>query len=862
MSKFFFAWATADDTTFGGGFQVEDEDVFSFVLEHKEGEVPTLTVDIPNPRVGLLGAGRKTWCWFSWQDTEGQAGAAGTVYPLFYGRLVGTPDNILGEDITLNFVGRPLNYRAEKQRVAETLKDFPYYDPLWIAVEKRDDPDTIIQARSAFWHVDRVTMNVNLSDALVGEDGTEVFTADEVPYDSVSMRIGQPPIRQVRVVGDVSWQQAYSGYVNIGNYAFTTYSGDGILSDWPKPLTDLGGGWSAAYSVAIDVFRVGGAQTSSRSYNWNNTARTHTNGDTMSISYSASSPNLPNGALSWDTSVILQNGVIDPFATDSQGDPAPLNIPEVAQIQSVYVPIWQVNTSLVAAYKADRQLVEKCHVTVTSDVQAIITDDGDVSDVKTITVSGGGVDQPILNVLNWSTLAGQAVGLGQIIFPDTNISGNTAQVAVTAGTAGTTPPTFSDVAGATTTDGSVVWASLGSSSSLAAAPDWKANSVTTLGTIVLPRRVSSIPYDWLVAQGLADFPQTGVNVNLNTVVSKDGTYYVCSQSGTSDPAGPVWSPTAGTTTADGDAIWTSLGPTLPDGATYFLATTGGVSGVTVPPFAPTVGTTTADNTVTWTSLGTADVPIGSTARGNFFPSDRGVLSIGYLVCLGRAELRVSARCVEVSWECDLARAINLSCRLNATIEDTRLPGGSVTGKVTAYTMQLDGDKGDLFGTVTIGCAVGNGGTITTTDGTPDYVETEAVASGYQYTGGTIVPVDDVGFTPPAAGANPDDIQFPLSRAAAVKYEMIHGDIATQSAAFAGTLYAGGSAGLSQDYLGNDADQRANERGADNYVRNVLKQVPIWLELELLNLTGGPFQFDYFVTTTPLVIPQSINLSSA
>ncbi|MFO1147812.1 MAG: hypothetical protein U1E62_05480 [Alsobacter sp.] len=870
MSGFYFAWVASSETTFDGSHQRVDEDVFAFRFEHKEGELPTWSVDIPNPRVGLLGPGRSTWAWLSWRDDEGRYGAPGGVYPIAFGRLVGFPDNILGEDITLTFIYRPLNYRSEKQRVAETLKDFPYYDPLFIAADKRDDPDTIIQARAAFWHVDRISGAVTISDAIEGEDGTEVFTADEVPYDSVSMQIGQPPLSQVRIDADVTWTQAYSGFVNVGTWSFSTYSGDGIVGDWPKALADLGGGWSAAYSVAHDVYRINNTTSASRSYEWSNSARSHSNGDVMSISYSSSEPNMPYGGLSGIVTASGQNGVIDPFATDSAGDPAPLNIPETATVQSIYVPRWLINTSLVAAYKADRQMVEKCHVTVTADTQAIVTDDGNSGDVKTISVSGGDVSQPIINVLNWSSLAGQAVGLGQIIFPDASTTGQTAQVATTAGTAGTVPPSFSDVAGATTADGSVIWASLGTTTAITSAPDWRANANTPLGTIVLPRAPSTIPYDWLVAQGLIDLPQTGTNVTLGTIVSAAGAYFICSTSGTTDPTSPAWSTGAGTTTADGTAVWTSLGAVLPDGKTYFIATGGGVSGATTPAFNTTLGATTTDGSVVWTSLGGAEVPVGgnpgNTARGAYFPSDRGILSIGYLVCLGRAELRLSARAVQVTFECDFERVLALSCRMNATIEDPRLPGGTAAGKIIAYTMEGDGDSGVFKSTVTIGCSIGVGGEITTTDGTPDYVASEYVASGYQYTGGTIVPVSDVGFTPPVPGTGPDDIQFPLTAANAVKLAVVHGDEATQAAAvttaIADASTAAGGLGYTQDYLVNNTIQKQNETSADQLVRDALKAVPIWLELELVNLTGGPFQSDYFVNTTPVAIAKTIDLEAA
>ena len=75
----------------------------------------------------------------------------------------------------------------------------PYYDPVFVAKDKWDDPDAVLEARSELWHIDRVTGALTTSDLLVGEDGSDDFLADEVPYDSVSVHLNQTPLRTVSV---------------------------------------------------------------------------------------------------------------------------------------------------------------------------------------------------------------------------------------------------------------------------------------------------------------------------------------------------------------------------------------------------------------------------------------------------------------------------------------------------------------------------------------------------------------------------------------------------------------------------------------------------------------------------------------
>ena len=78
---FFFAWVDAGTAFDPGTHNREDEKVVRWRVEHLEGEFATLSIDIRNPRIGLLNAGRKLWAWLAWDN-------AGTSVPLFFGRLV------------------------------------------------------------------------------------------------------------------------------------------------------------------------------------------------------------------------------------------------------------------------------------------------------------------------------------------------------------------------------------------------------------------------------------------------------------------------------------------------------------------------------------------------------------------------------------------------------------------------------------------------------------------------------------------------------------------------------------------------------------------------------------------------------
>ena len=279
---FYYAWVDPDETTFNSSHYRMDEYVFSAKRTIAEGEKPLLEIEIQNPHVGILSSGRKYWAWFSWFDGS-------EIVPLFFGRVVGSPAQIFEEVIQVQLVAWPIDYKQRVQLVAETLKYQPFYDQVFIDVGKRDDPDTILEAHGKVWDVDPVTQAVTANDIIVGADGNEDFTGDDHFYDSMKMTIGQPPATAILMDASVSWTQAARGIVPIGNYSFSTLSG-AIISEWPKPLAQLGSGWSVYNSDAYDTAGVSSATTFSTSSSWVNTEKTHAIGDQMSSNMSADHP--------------------------------------------------------------------------------------------------------------------------------------------------------------------------------------------------------------------------------------------------------------------------------------------------------------------------------------------------------------------------------------------------------------------------------------------------------------------------------------------------------------------------------------------------------------------------------------------
>ncbi|PSJ55758.1 hypothetical protein [Pseudaminobacter soli (ex Li et al. 2025)] len=584
---FHVAWVDPSETTFGPEHVREDEDVLAFEITHAEGDFASLALDIRNPRIGLLASGREVWLWFSWTDDANPAGGA---RELFLGRLVGVPEAIHEDAVRLTFTARPQGFDATKEALAETLKVRPYWDPIFVREDRRDDPDSVLESRTQLWHIDRITHDLTVSDILAGEDGT-IEVGGNFFRDSLDVRLSSPPARQVEVEAELSWDQIAAGNIDLtarlaraaraagaGNgYSITTLTGEGLMRDWPQEGRRIGGGWEFG---PCSVERLDGTVSplSFQSFEW-------------------------------------FNGVAK-------------------------FPLWTLKPVLTARYDVTRKRVERVKFTLHADCQALLTEPGDEEILK-IAVASDDVGNPV------------------------------------------------------------------------------------------------------------------------------------------DPA-------------DTDH---------PDGV----------------------------------------IPIGDLRRRAYLPTERGRRSLEYLICLARAQLLVRSRAVEISFAMPFEDGLDLSCRKNASIIDDRLPGGRASGKIIAYSLSGDGDSGEFSASVTMGCTIGRGNTVTTVPGTPSYVEEGYVEDGWQVRAdATVMPIAgevtyaEFGNIAP----NDDGVDFFNLRADDVILDI--------------AVYNGES--IQRDVI---AEFPGDLEGAKEALNEVYTEV----YCSLKPLKGGPFETEYPITVSDLMAPKTIDLEA-
>ena len=733
---FYFAWVDANETTFNSSHYVYDETIFQFQLGHEEGQIPTLEIEILNPNTGLLNSGRKQWAWFSWWNGS-------SVVPLFFGRLVGFPTDILNTTVKLHLIARANDYLTKKSNLAQGLKVAPFYDPIFIDPKLQNDPDAILEGYSAAWHVDRTSLDWTISDIIRAEDGTIVFTGSTVYSDSVKINVGQPPLKSVSVSTDISWTNTYSGSQVIGFWSVQTYTGDSLISDWPKQGSALGGGWTVGTSWAFDMAYVANVKTVNYTANFQNMSTSHAEGDTMSASLNYS-------VLEWMGRKKLishaVNGQVGSLGLTKSSSPdvAGGSINE----QWKYALCYDILCCASAIWTKSCSFSESLQVNISADVQNLLFDTTTEQETETIQLKTTGGKATTIYRRNVASVANSHIYIGTVIIDPNGYY----QIAMNSGNTGSTP-SFSTTVGGTTADYQVSWCCIGYSAP--SVKSWAASTYYARGTLIATSEPVWTYYSSLVSAGFID--HKGIYVSVGVVVKADNglSYQQCTKAGKTSGWVPSFSKTIGEVTTDGDAEWTSLGAHLGTGIIQ-LCVDDGVSG-SVAPIWPRVGGTVLDGSVTWESLGTTQSGIStyigeagiSSSATAYFATDRGSKSIEYCLARARAKILTRARAIEIEFKSSFENGINLSCRKGAQIQDARIPGGVAEGKIISYTLAGDGTNGEFSTTVKIGVPIGNAGTVSAVSGDDTYAD--SYADTYQVAYGTLAVfgsgVSDIAYSP-------------------------------------------------------------------------------------------------------------------
>lgn len=348
MATYYFALVDRTDTTFDASFARNDENLRSFTVSQAEGDFCGLSVVIEKPSEALLGGARPQWCWLSMEEGT-------NLEPLFFGRIVGLPENLQSEFVTLEYLAKPVDFEDQKRAVAETLKAAPFWDYAFVDPQMWTDPDATLEGRTDVWHIDRLTHLVTISSILEGEDGTMTIPASVIPEGKFNLSYGEAPLRKVQLEMRAMWEQRVTGSLDItadilrafrltGSPAgfVTSFTGSGLYDDWPEKGDRIG----SIYEFGTQEISVADGKALPKKYK------------SVSVSYDRA-----------------------PTANEPVSQPNPL----IVEFRR-----WAFSITSVVDYDAEVGRTEDIRFNVISDVQDIVADDDDRQS-EVLTLSSGNI---------------------------------------------------------------------------------------------------------------------------------------------------------------------------------------------------------------------------------------------------------------------------------------------------------------------------------------------------------------------------------------------------------------------------------------------------------------------------------------
>jgi hypothetical protein len=292
--------------------------------------------------------------------------------------------------------------------VADTLRELPWWDKIFIDRNSWTDDDLVLETRAANWHTDPVTHEVSITHMLIGEDGVEEFTADELLPEGTDIDVGTQ-IHAVQRKAEMPWTQQGVGSVDLTEYIRSSWPNEdggyypAITSftmneqSWPKPGASMKDGWVVASATAIPVYDL-----TVKSHSVSAKARVvwEVSGQQTTVDVSkndqyvgtrnATDPRgtqLPPGTITLpvittqDETTVQRSGQSD---EDFDGEITGGSHSDAHT--SLYLPLYHTNVTLTAGYEAQRPFTEIVTMTLVADLQPVITapDDSQVLIMSTL----------------------------------------------------------------------------------------------------------------------------------------------------------------------------------------------------------------------------------------------------------------------------------------------------------------------------------------------------------------------------------------------------------------------------------------------------------------------------------------------
>lgn len=243
---FYIAWCKENEEFDPQQHCREDLKVLALRIIEKEGYPPKAWVTIPNPWYLAQVPQMHPQVMLSYEPQ-----AQRTPVLLFWGRLGRLPMKIEGEVIQLELTAQRENDEDSLKDLRDSMMVAPYWDPLFISHEKRQNPEwmDLLDAYSKVLYWDRLTGVPSLCDYFQGHHTLEVLGTHFA--NTLSVKITETPLRSLQVSLHANWKQRYQGEVTLDHLLGAKFP-EGMIStltpkfyeeNWWKPgmrLKDAG----------------------------------------------------------------------------------------------------------------------------------------------------------------------------------------------------------------------------------------------------------------------------------------------------------------------------------------------------------------------------------------------------------------------------------------------------------------------------------------------------------------------------------------------------------------------------------------------------------------------------------------------
>ena len=185
--------------------------------------------------------------------------ADGSLKHMAYGYVIPTPKREDDEFETFEFNCSPVNWAALKVVAAQALKVLPFFEPVTVSLDSRNDVEEILDGYSSVPHCHRSTHQVTFAE--ITGAGSVVLDAPAPWMPGPQVSTVGTPLAGVLCDSTAEWTQSRDGDYDAGEMLenvfsqkkVSTLTPDELERSWLKPNTEVNGdsGWKVIESTIV-----------------------------------------------------------------------------------------------------------------------------------------------------------------------------------------------------------------------------------------------------------------------------------------------------------------------------------------------------------------------------------------------------------------------------------------------------------------------------------------------------------------------------------------------------------------------------------------------------------------------------------